>query len=302
MFDGYWRADTPAFRGDWYLTGDTMRQDEDGHFFFVGRNDDIITSAGYRIGPFDVESVMIEHPAVAEVAVVGKPDPERTEIVKAFVVLRAGIRGERGARRRVAGSCPASPFAARLSARDRLRARIAQDAERKGPALPAAAARMTALSHIDAAGQARMVDVSGKDDSARTAVAEGRVVMAAATLALILSGDAKKGDVLGAARIAGIMAAKRTHELIPLCHPLLLTKVAVEIAPDPDLPGLRLRAEVKTRGQTGVEMEALTAVSIACLTIYDMAKAVDRGMQVEGLRLLEKSGGKSGDWRRAEAS
>jgi cyclic pyranopterin phosphate synthase len=161
---------------------------------------------------------------------------------------------------------------------------------------------MTALSHIDAAGQARMVDVSGKDDSARTAVAEGRVVMAAATLALILSGDAKKGDVLGAARIAGIMAAKRTHELIPLCHPLLLTKVAVEIAPDPDLPGLRLRAEVKTRGQTGVEMEALTAVSIACLTIYDMAKAVDRGMQVEGLRLLEKSGGKSGDWRRAEAS
>jgi cyclic pyranopterin phosphate synthase len=161
---------------------------------------------------------------------------------------------------------------------------------------------MTALTHIGAAGEARMVDVSGKDDSARTAVAEGCVVMAATTLALILSGDAKKGDVLGAARIAGIMAAKRTHELIPLCHPLLLTKVAVDIAPDPDLPGLRLRAEVRTRGQTGVEMEALTAVAIACLTIYDMAKAADRGMQVEGVRLLEKSGGKSGDWRRAEGS
>jgi cyclic pyranopterin monophosphate synthase len=142
-----------------------------------------------------------------------------------------------------------------------------------------------------------MVDVSSKDETQRVAVAEGRVVMNAATLNLILEGDMKKGDVLGAARIAGIMAAKRTHELIPLCHPLLLTNVAVDIKPDPELPGLTLRAEVKTRGQTGVEMEALTAVSIACLTIYDMAKAVDRGMRIESVRLREKSGGKSGAWR-----
>jgi cyclic pyranopterin monophosphate synthase len=142
-----------------------------------------------------------------------------------------------------------------------------------------------------------MVDVSSKDETQRVAVAEGRVVMNAATLSLILEGDMKKGDVLGAARIAGIMAAKRTHELIPLCHPLLLTNVAVDIKPDPELPGLTLRAEVKTRGQTGVEMEALTAVSIACLTIYDMAKAVDRGMRIESVRLREKSGGKSGAWR-----
>jgi cyclic pyranopterin monophosphate synthase len=161
---------------------------------------------------------------------------------------------------------------------------------------------MNSLTHIGASGEARMVDVSGKDETARVAVAEGAVVMAATTLALILSGDAKKGDVLGAARIAGIMAAKRTHELIPLCHPLLLTKVSVDIAPDSELPGLRLRAEVKTRGQTGVEMEALTAVSIACLTIYDMAKSADRGMRIEGIRLLEKSGGKSGDWRAAESA
>jgi cyclic pyranopterin monophosphate synthase len=161
---------------------------------------------------------------------------------------------------------------------------------------------MNSLTHIGASGEARMVDVSGKDETARVAVAEGAVVMAATTLALILSGDAKKGDVLGAARIAGIMAAKRTHELIPLCHPLLLTKVSVDIAPDSELPGLRLRAKVKTRGQTGVEMEALTAVSIACLTIYDMAKSADRGMRIEGIRLLEKSGGKSGDWRAAESA
>ncbi len=142
-----------------------------------------------------------------------------------------------------------------------------------------------------------MVDVTGKDDTPRVAVAEGLVVMAAQTLKLILSGDAKKGDVLGAARIAGVMAAKRTHELIPLCHPLLLTKISVDIEPDEALPGLRLRAEARTRGQTGVEMEALTAVAIACLTVYDMAKAADRGMRIEGVRLLEKSGGKSGDWR-----
>jgi cyclic pyranopterin phosphate synthase len=145
-----------------------------------------------------------------------------------------------------------------------------------------------------------MVDVSGKDETARVAVAEGCVAMASQTLETILAGDAKKGDVLGAARIAGIMAAKRAHELIPLCHSLLLTKVSVDIAADAALPGLRVRAEVKTRGQTGVEMEALTAVSIACLTIYDMAKAVDRGMRIEGVRLLEKSGGKSGDWRAPE--
>lgn len=157
------------------------------------------------------------------------------------------------------------------------------------------------LTHIGASGEAHMVDVSAKDDTARVALAEGRVVMAAQTLALILSGDAKKGDVLGVARIAGIMAAKRTHELIPLCHPLLLTKVSVDIEPDAALPGLRVRAQVGTRGQTGVEMEALTAVSIACLTIYDMAKAADRGMRIEGVRLLEKSGGKSGDWRAPES-
>jgi cyclic pyranopterin phosphate synthase len=158
------------------------------------------------------------------------------------------------------------------------------------------------LSHIAASGEARMVDVSAKDDTARVAIAEGSVVMAAQTLELILSGDAKKGDVLGAARIAGIMAAKRTHELIPLCHPLLLSKVAVDIEPDAAMPGLRVRAQVKTRGQTGVEMEALTAVSIACLTIYDMAKSADRGMRIEGVRLLEKRGGKSGDWRAADSA
>ena len=158
------------------------------------------------------------------------------------------------------------------------------------------------LTHIGAEGEARMVDVSDKTATDRVAIAEGRVRMAAPTLTTILAGDAKKGDVIGAARIAGIMAAKRTHELIPLCHPLLLTKVSVDIAPDEALPGLRVRAEVKTRGQTGVEMEALTAVSVACLTIYDMAKAADRGMRIEGVRLLEKSGGKSGDWRAPEAA
>jgi cyclic pyranopterin phosphate synthase len=161
---------------------------------------------------------------------------------------------------------------------------------------------LSKLSHISASGEARMVDVSGKEDTARIALAEGQVVMAAQTLELILSGDAKKGDVLGAARIAGIMAAKRTHELIPLCHPLLLTKVSIDIEPDEALPGLRVRAQVKTRGQTGVEMEALTAVSIACLTIYDMAKSADRGMRIEGVRLLEKRGGKSGEWRARESA
>lgn len=156
---------------------------------------------------------------------------------------------------------------------------------------------MTKLTHIGAGGEARMVDVSGKQASERTAMAEGRVVMRKETLDLVMSGNAKKGDVLGAARIAGIMAAKKTHELIPLCHPLLLSKVEVEIAPDPVLPGLVVRATVKLTGQTGVEMEALTAVSVACLTIYDMVKAAEKSMRIENIRLLEKSGGKSGDYR-----
>lgn len=141
-----------------------------------------------------------------------------------------------------------------------------------------------------------MVDVSAKAVTARIAVAQGHVVMLPATLALIREGDAKKGDVLGTARLAGIMAAKRTHELIPLCHPIGLTKVTVDLVLDDALPGVRVEALTKVSGQTGVEMEALTAVSVACLTIYDMVKAVDRGMRIEGIRLLQKSGGKSGDF------
>lgn len=160
--------------------------------------------------------------------------------------------------------------------------------------------RTDGLTHIGVEGEARMVDVSDKAGTARVAVAEGRVRMAAATLAAILAGDAKKGDVIGAARIAGIMAAKKTSELIPLCHPIALSKVVVDIAPDPALPGLSVRAEARCVGPTGVEMEALTAVAVACLTIYDMAKAIDRGMSVEGVRLLEKRGGKSGEWRAEE--
>jgi cyclic pyranopterin phosphate synthase len=156
---------------------------------------------------------------------------------------------------------------------------------------------MSELTHIGASGEARMVDVTDKPDADRVAVAEGAVVMRAQTLALVRAGDMKKGDVLGAARIAGIMAAKRTHELIPLCHPLMLTGVEVEITPDEALPGLRVRARARVKGATGVEMEALTAVSVACLTIYDMAKAVDRGMRIEAVRLIEKLGGKSGHWR-----
>jgi len=154
-----------------------------------------------------------------------------------------------------------------------------------------------ALSHLDATGAANMVDVADKAITDRIAVAEGHVTMLVATLDLIISGNAKKGDVIGTARLAGIMAAKRTHELIPLCHALLLSKVAVEIEPDAALPGLRVRATVRTTGQTGVEMEALTAVSVACLTIYDMAKAVDRGMTIEAVRLIEKAGGRSGHWQ-----
>ena len=153
------------------------------------------------------------------------------------------------------------------------------------------------LTHLNAGGEANMVDVADKAVTARVAVAEGRVVMQRQTLALVMEGNAKKGDVLAVARIAGIMAAKKTHELIPLCHPLMLSKIAVEIEPDETLPGLTVRATAKVSGQTGVEMEALTAVSIACLTIYDMVKAVDRGMRIEGIGLLEKSGGKSGPWR-----
>lgn len=157
------------------------------------------------------------------------------------------------------------------------------------------------LTHVGASGEAHMVDVGGKAETERTAVAEGAVTMLPATLETILAGDAKKGDVLGTARIAGIMAAKKTHELIPLCHPLLLTKVQVDIEPDRSLPGLRVRALARVTGKTGVEMEALTAASVACLTIYDMAKAIDRGMVISGIRLVEKTGGKSGDYRVAEA-
>src|SRR5882757_3279408 len=142
-----------------------------------------------------------------------------------------------------------------------------------------------------------MVDVSAKPATERVAIAEGRVLMAAKTLDLVLAGNAKKGDVLGAARIAGIMAAKKTHELIPLCHPLPVSKIAVDIEADRALPGLVVHATVKVTGQTGVEMEALTAVSVACLTIYDMVKAVERSMRIEGIRVLEKRGGKSGTYR-----
>ncbi|SFK71775.1 cyclic pyranopterin phosphate synthase [Mesorhizobium albiziae] len=153
------------------------------------------------------------------------------------------------------------------------------------------------LTHIRASGEAHMVDVGGKAETERTAIAEGAVTMQAATLKMILEGNAKKGDVLGTARIAGIMAAKKAHELIPLCHPLLLTKVSVDIEADEALPGLRVKALARVTGKTGVEMEALTAASVACLTIYDMAKAVDRGMVITGVRLVEKTGGKSGDYR-----
>ncbi len=146
-----------------------------------------------------------------------------------------------------------------------------------------------------------MVDVSAKATTERVAIAEGRVLMQPETLALVRSGNAKKGDVLGAARIAGIMAAKRTHELIPLCHPLPITQVEVDAVPDAKLPGVTVTARVKVSGQTGVEMEALTAVSVACLTIYDMVKAVERGMRIEGIRLVEKSGGKSGHFRAEES-
>jgi cyclic pyranopterin phosphate synthase len=156
---------------------------------------------------------------------------------------------------------------------------------------------MSGLTHIDETGRAHMVDVSDKAATAREALAEGFVRMDAATLALALSGDAKKGDVRATAEIAGIMAAKKTAELIPLCHPLALSKVEVRVTPGEG--GLAVTARVKTTGPTGVEMEALTAVSVACLTVYDMLKAADKGMTIENVRLMKKSGGKSGDWVRA---
>lgn len=152
------------------------------------------------------------------------------------------------------------------------------------------------LTHLDASGAARMVDVSAKADTAREAEAEGRVVMQPETLALIQSGGLPKGDVIAVARIAGIMATKRTSDLVPMCHPLPVTGAVVEFAPE-GADSLRITARVKTTGKTGVEMEALTAVSVAALTVYDMCKAVDRGMRIEGIRLLEKLGGKSGHWR-----
>jgi cyclic pyranopterin phosphate synthase len=150
------------------------------------------------------------------------------------------------------------------------------------------------LTHFDAEGHAHMVDVSAKEVTDRIAVAEARVVMRPETLALVTEGRAKKGDVLGVARLAGIMAAKKTADLIPLCHPLPITRVAVELEPDGTLPGVRIEATVKTTGQTGVEMEALTAASVAALTVYDMLKAAEKSMRIEGLRVVLKDGGKSG--------
>jgi cyclic pyranopterin monophosphate synthase len=156
------------------------------------------------------------------------------------------------------------------------------------------------LSHLSARGEAHMVDVSAKPATEREAVAEGRVVMRPKTLDLVRKGNAKKGDVFGVARIAGIQAAKRTHELIPLCHPLAISQIEIDIAADDTLPGVTVRARVKVAGKTGVEMEALTAVSVACLTIYDMVKAIERGMRIEGIRLIEKRGGRSGHYRARE--
>ncbi|MGR3617863.1 MAG: cyclic pyranopterin monophosphate synthase MoaC [Roseovarius sp.] len=153
---------------------------------------------------------------------------------------------------------------------------------------------MAGLTHFDKDGQAHMVDVSDKPVTARIAVAEGAVVMAPGTLEMITQGTAKKGDVLAVARLAGIMGAKKTADLIPLCHPLPITKVALDLIPDEDLPGIRITATVKTGGQTGVEMEALTAVSTAALTVYDMVKAVDKRMEITGIRVTLKDGGKSG--------
>ena len=157
---------------------------------------------------------------------------------------------------------------------------------------------MSKLTHFNARGEAHMVDVGGKDVTERVAVAEGRIRMAEETLALIRAGGHKKGDVLGIARIAGIMGAKRTADLIPLCHPIPLTHVSLDFALETSPPAVHCTATTRTAGQTGVEMEALTAVQVALLTIYDMCKAVDRGMSMDDVRLLKKRGGKSGDWER----
>jgi cyclic pyranopterin monophosphate synthase len=189
---------------------------------------------------------------------------------------------------------------ARLKVKVRPGSNSNADSKSERSAMPEAAAQKppaAALTHIDQRGEARMVDVSEKGVTERIAIAEGRVLMRKETLDLVLAGNAMKGDVLGAARLAGIMAAKRTHGLIPLCHPLPLTKVEIDINPEHTLPGFLVQATVKVTAKTGVEMEALTAVSIACLTIYDMVKAVERGMHIEGIRLLHKGGGKSGEWR-----
>ena len=156
---------------------------------------------------------------------------------------------------------------------------------------------MSGLTHFDGDGHAHMVDVSEKDVTARIAVAEGYVKMARETFDIMAEGRAKKGDVLVVARLAGIMGAKKTAELIPLCHPLPVTKVSVDLSPDADLPGVRIEATVKTTGQTGVEMEALTAASVAALTVFDMCKAVDKHMRIDAVQVIEKTGGKSGDWR-----
>lgn len=159
---------------------------------------------------------------------------------------------------------------------------------------------MNELTHFNAHGQAHMVDVGAKSVTHRVAVAEGRIDMLPATLEKVLQGNHKKGDVLGIARIAGIMAAKKTADLIPLCHPLALTRVDIALTPDTSISAIHCRATVETHGQTGVEMEALTAVQITLLTIYDMCKAVDKGMAMHGIQLIEKIGGKSGDWQRIE--
>jgi cyclic pyranopterin phosphate synthase len=161
-----------------------------------------------------------------------------------------------------------------------------------------AASEERGLSHVDEAGRARMVDVTGKDETVRVAVAKGRVTMLPETLRLLLRGEIAKGNVLTTAQVAGVQAAKKTSELIPMCHPLLLTGIDVELEPDESASAVLITATVRTTGKTGVEMEALTAVSVAGLTVYDMCKAVDKGMQVEAVRLVSKTGGKSGDWKR----
>lgn len=163
---------------------------------------------------------------------------------------------------------------------------------------PAPRAERRRLSHVDRAGRPRMVDVGAKPETARRAVAEALVVMAPETLSLVVDGGGPKGDVLGVAELAGVMAGKRAFELIPLCHPIALTDLVVSAVPDRTLGGVRIRAEAATVGRTGVEMEALTSAAVAALTVYDMVKGVDRGAEIRSVRLTEKTGGKSGEWRR----